>query len=84
MKPKMFRITVAGHLDRGFSAGMDGVALRHDGPHTALEGEFVDQSHLHGLLDRFRSLGIEVTSFSTSAPDERSNQEINQTEKDMS
>lgn len=75
MESKMFRIVVAGQLDRGFSAGLDGVSLRHDGAQTALEGVFVDQSHLHGLLDQLRALGIEVTSFSTTAPDEHSNNE---------
>jgi hypothetical protein len=75
MESKMFRIVVAGQLDRGFSAGLDGVSLRHDGAQTVLEGLFVDQSHLHGLLDRLRALGIEVTSFSTSATSEQPNHE---------
>jgi hypothetical protein len=33
---------------------------------TVLEGPYVDQSSLHGLLDRLRDLGIEIVSFDTS------------------
>lgn len=38
---------------------------------TVLEGRYVDQSSLHGLLDRLRDLGIEIVSFDNSTKEGR-------------
>ena len=70
MEPKMYCIVVAGRLSPGFADGFDGVTQRDEGPDTVLEGVFIDQSHLHGLLDQLRRLGLEVTKFDTVSTDE--------------
>jgi hypothetical protein len=31
-------------------------------PETVMHGEVVDEAHLHGILARFRSLGLKVVS----------------------
>ncbi len=64
-----FRIYVAGRLDRCFVEGIDEIQLGHSQDGSTLEGTFVDQSHLRGLLDRLWQLGIEVIKFETYLAD---------------
>jgi hypothetical protein len=64
-----FRIWVAGRLAAGFAAGMEGGIEQTDTEDgTVLDGELVDQAHLHGVLDELRRLGIEVLRFETYQP----------------
>ncbi len=64
MRPDRYRIDIAGHINDDVAAGLADVTSRVDGNGTVLEGVFVDQSHLDGLLDRLRGLGLEITDFS--------------------
>ncbi len=66
MTPQTYRIVVAGRLSDRFADGFDNMSQDQDGPNTILEGDLVDQAHLHGLLDQIRGLGIQVTSFATA------------------
>lgn len=69
-KRRQFRIWVAGRLDEGFANGLDGRVEQHDTSEgTALTGDYVDQSHLHGILDHLRRLGVEVIRFEAYRPD---------------
>jgi hypothetical protein len=62
MGPKRYQIVVAGELSRRFAAAFDGMTLQCGGGHTDITGMVVDQSQLHGLLDRVGELGLELIS----------------------
>ena len=54
-----YEIRVTGHLDARWEASFDGLSLtRADDGTTVLRGEIVDQSALHGVLQKLRDLGI--------------------------
>ena len=55
-----YKIVVRGELSEHFAAGFEGMDLRPDRGRTVLVGEVVDQSHLHGLLDRVGDFGLEL------------------------
>ena len=57
-----FRIWVEGRLSDGFADGFVGVD-QHEEAGTVLSGDYVDDAHLQGLLERLRSLGIAVRRF---------------------
>jgi hypothetical protein len=59
----VYEIRVRGHLDPKLSAWFGGFAIAHtsDGD-TLLSGTVVDQAALHGLLARFRDMGITLVS----------------------
>lgn len=69
LSTRRFRIHVAGRLDLRFIEGIDGVELGHSDDGSTLDGTFVDQSHLRGILDRLWQLGIEVLKFETYLAD---------------
>ena len=69
LSTRRFRIYVAGRLDLRFIEGIDGVELGHSDDGSTLDGTFVDQSHLRGVLDRLWQLGIEVLKFETYLAD---------------
>ena len=65
---RRFSIRVAGRLSADLAEDLGGAARRHSAGGTTLTGEFVDQSQIHGILDRLRQLGIEVLRFETYQP----------------
>jgi hypothetical protein len=60
--PTRYRIVVNGRFSESFAAVFDGLTVEPLPGRTVLEGEFTDQSRLHGVLDRLRALGIELVS----------------------
>ena len=66
---KRFRISVAGRLDERFIDGIAGIELGKSPDGSTLEGPFVDQSQVRGILDQLWQLGIEVLRFETYAPE---------------
>jgi hypothetical protein len=62
-----YRIVVKGRLSESFASVFDGLNVEPLPGRTALEGEFADQSHLYGVLDRLRGLGIELVSVNAVA-----------------
>jgi hypothetical protein len=63
---RRFRILVAGRLGEGFAAGLDAEITQEDSADgTLLIGELRDQSHLYGILDQLRQLGVDVLRFET-------------------
>ncbi|HEX2373053.1 MAG TPA: hypothetical protein VHO93_03645 [Actinomycetota bacterium] len=62
MGPRCYRIVVAGELSRRFAPAFEGMTVRCTGGKTAITGMVVDQSQLHGLLDRVGELGLELVS----------------------
>ena len=66
--PRRYRIWVAGRLDERIIDGFEGIELGRSVSGSTLEGPFVDQSQLRGILDRLWQLGIEVFKFETYLP----------------
>jgi hypothetical protein len=57
-----YRIVVKGRLSDSFTSVFEDISSESLPGETALEGDFTDQSQLHGLLERLRDLGIELVS----------------------
>jgi len=58
-----YEIRLDGRLDHRWAAWFDGLTLVHDRDGTTtLRGEVVDQTALHGLLQRIRDLGMPLVS----------------------
>jgi hypothetical protein len=62
MRPRRFRIVVAGELSPRFASAFDGMALECDDGRTVITGTVVDQAHLHGLLNQVAALGLDLVS----------------------
>lgn len=59
---RRFRVRVDGRLSRGFADVLDGIEQLDEPGGTVLVGEFVDDAHLHGVLDHLRALAIGIQS----------------------
>ena len=71
MQPTRYRIVVAGELSRRFAPAFDGMTVQCADGKTAITGVVVDQSQLHGLLDRVGDLGLELVSVNAVGDEER-------------
>jgi hypothetical protein len=60
---RRYAIVVRGRLSERFGAALPGLELEPRPGETVIRGEFSDQAHLFGLLERLREFGIEVVSF---------------------
>jgi hypothetical protein len=49
-------------LTERLGSAFEGMALEPGNGHTGLVGDIRDQSHLYGVLDRVRNLGLELVS----------------------
>jgi hypothetical protein len=59
---RRYEIVVGGRLSERYGAALEGVTLEPRSGQTMLRGDFADQSHLYGMLDRLRDFGIELIS----------------------
>lgn len=59
MNGEQYEIKVAGHVGQSWSEWLDGLAIYHtpDGQ-TLLSGPLIDQSALHGILQKIRDMGL--------------------------
>jgi hypothetical protein len=57
--PPRYEIRVAGPLDEAADRALAGLNVSTRGAVTIIAGEF-DQAALHGLLERIRSLGLDL------------------------
>jgi len=66
-----YEFRLKGHLDVRWAAWFDGLTLTKcsDGT-TIISGPVVDQSALHGLLQRVRDLGLPLISVTRVEPDQ--------------
>ena len=55
----MYEIRIAGQLDDTTVAAFAGLEMTHHNQVTVIVGEF-DQAALHGMLERIRSLGLDL------------------------
>jgi hypothetical protein len=68
--PPYYEIRVKGHLAARWSAWFDGLELAEaDDGTTVIRGPVVDQSALHGLLQKLRDVGLPLVSLTAVAPD---------------
>lgn len=68
-----YEIRVDGHLGSRWAAWFEGLDLTaEDDGTTVLRGPVVDQSALHGLLQKLRDLGIPLVSLSERSDDKPS------------
>src|SRR4029077_10222634 len=72
--PVRYRISVRGRLTERLGSAFGGMTLEPAPGQTGLVGGIRDQSHLYGLLDRVRSLGLELISVEPSPADQASDQ----------
>lgn len=64
-----YEIRIEGRLDRRWAAWLDGMTVTPgDGGTTLVRGPMIDQPALHGLLARFRDLGVPLISVNQVAP----------------
>ena len=72
MAPTRYRITVRGRLTARLGSAFEGLDLELGIEQSALVGEIRDQSHLYGVLDLVRGLGLDLvrveTDWVTSGP----------------
>ena len=66
MQPTRYRICVRGRLTERLGSAFEGMSLEPGPGQTALIGEIRDQSHLYGVLDQVRNLGLELVSVEAS------------------
>lgn len=57
--PPVYEIRIAGRLDEAALVVFAGLDVAFRGQVTVISGEF-DQAALHGLLERIRSLGLDL------------------------
>jgi hypothetical protein len=74
MRPRRFRIVVAGELSARFATAFAGMALECDSGRTVITGTVVDQAQLHGLLNQVGALGLDLVSV-VPVDDDASDQE---------
>jgi hypothetical protein len=67
-QPASYRIVVKGRLSGRFASAFAGMALQPEDGTTAIVGLVHDQSHLFGVLERVRSLGLELIRVETVCP----------------
>ena len=59
---KVYRIVVRDDIGERFALAFEEMEVEARGGQTVLTGEIIDQPHLHGILDRINSLGLELLS----------------------
>lgn len=66
-----YEIRVGGHLSARWEAWFDGLTLDRAGDGTTvISGPIVDQSALHGVLQKLRDLGVPLISVTQLRPEE--------------
>jgi hypothetical protein len=67
--PGRYEIRLKGHLDSRWAAWFDGLSLTNENDGTTIIcGPVVDQSALHGLLQKVRDLGLPLVSVTQIEP----------------
>jgi len=62
MSSQQYRLVVDGELGARYASAFEGMTISaHDGI-TEITGSIIDQSHLHGLIERIAGLGLRLRS----------------------
>ena len=71
-----YEIRIQGHLDLSWADWFDGMSIQHEGNgETLIAGRLVDQSALHGLLNKLSDLGVSLISVNAVSSSSNNNQE---------
>jgi hypothetical protein len=62
VQPTIYQIRIRGRVTERLGSALEGMRLESGATDTVFTGEVRDQSHLYGLLDRVRDLGLELVS----------------------
>ena len=73
--PIRYQISVRGRLSERLGSAFAGMIMEPGAGQTVLLGEIRDQSHLYGILDRVRSLGLELVSVQPLRTDQADDQD---------
>jgi len=57
-----YQIVVGAELSERFAVAFEEMDIRNAGGQAILTGEVLDQSRLHGILNRINALGLELVS----------------------
>jgi hypothetical protein len=64
-----YYITIEGHLDSAWSEWFDGLTITNqENGTTVLAGRIVDQTALHGILNKVRDLGLPLVAVRPGGP----------------
>lgn len=75
MSPQVYRLVVNGELGPRYASAFEGMKVSACDGKTEITGAIIDQSHLHGLLQRVGGLGLTLHSV-TPLDDEGSPQSM--------
>jgi hypothetical protein len=64
---KVYQIVMRGELSERYASAFEGMEMETEPGRTILTGQVIDQTQLHGILDRIGGLGLELVSVQ-SAP----------------
>jgi hypothetical protein len=56
----VYQIVVRGEISKRYAMAFEGMEMETKNGQTILTGEIIDNSHLHGILDRIIALGLEL------------------------
>jgi hypothetical protein len=62
MSSGRYEFRVQGRLSEDVAGEFDELEVSEALPETVMHGDVLDEAHLHGILARFRSLGLRVVS----------------------
>lgn len=68
MSPRRYEFRVAGSISQRSRSAFPDMTVVDVGQETIIAGEVQDESHLHGVLDLIRSLGLRVVSMHEVPP----------------
>jgi hypothetical protein len=68
LKGAEYRIVVRGELDPRFATLFNGMQMQRVEGTTVVTGRVVDQAQLHGFIERFEELGLELLSVEQTGP----------------
>ena len=68
---KAYRIVMRGELSERYAAAFEGMETKTG--QTVLTGQVMDQTQLHGILDRIGGLGLELVSVQSAPAASREN-----------
>jgi hypothetical protein len=57
-----YRIAVRGELTKRLAGAFEGMKVEAESGQTFITGQVIDQSHLHGILNRISGLGLQLVS----------------------
>ena len=71
----VYRIVVRGELSERFAPAFEGMEMKTEAGQTVLTGKLLDQTRLHGILDRISSLGLRLVSVNSLSDEPQNDSE---------